>query len=1346
MSSALALLQGLGQKVRGKEHDCRTLHINIPPPTNVDIEFRNITMTVSMGIANKKKKTILNNVSGFFKSGQLTAIMGPSGAGKSSLMNTLTGFCVNGVKGTVRAGDTVCELSKNCSEGALQTYRKKSCYILQDDRLNPLFTVSELMNFAADLKIGNMLTKKLKDSIIVDVLETLGLTGTENTRAGNLSGGQRKRLSIALELIDNPPVVFLDEPTTGLDSLTTSQCMSMLKELARGGRTIICTIHQPTALIYKMFDQVYILAEGMCIYDGPSDNTVPYLSTMGFNCPVFHNPADYILEIANGEYGNFNELLAARCIRDQKLEKVVQQLEEESAKFACGKMSIIVKQPQEIHKFGVLFRRCLIQQYRDWSMTHLKVALHVLIGVLLGLLYDNTGSNGSKTFNNLGFLIVSVTYLCYTSVMPAVLRFPDELPVLKKENFNNWYSLKTYYAAILVTTMPLQIWYSIVYSTPAYILTGQPIELSRFFMFVFALANVTLLADSIGNVIGTCVNPINGTFLGAITTCVMLGFAGFLVLIPHMHPIMQFVSYGSFMRHSFEAVVISLYSFNRVPLHCPDDVTYCHLRYKLIIVSLVLMGTVDLSEVSYYEILGVSKQASTQEIRQAYKKLAIKLHPDKNSNEDEQERFLKITEAYETLKDPEKRQNYDKYGSHQAYTRKYDYNSQSEYNNLFMKGLYHKDRNVETLSPATYKNFFTNDPLFINFYSPFCPPCQNLADDWKKFAEVYKGIVKVGAVNCKYYNSFCYHSMRIGNYPSLYFYPNGKDGSFVHYNGAHTFEDLEKFVMNYLKNKISLSTVAFIRDTDTPVVYVIDTDMDERILVRIAFRLYYVATVVKIEDDMRKMLAKDLETTFVLKYGNRTVLVNSTDEKAIVKKVVESLPQIEQVGLKKMQDIRSQLRNGGSTPWVLYFSTKGDDKLPVYYLKSVMKNMKFGEINCDKLGELCHSLQINKAPSWGILKPGGGYQRLFSEPTQELLEKSVDAYNLHTLSASDFKKILDDDTTTWVLIVAPYKVTWQHMLEPFVESALEFREAGVSFGIMICTVHTDDYCRKVSGNTALIAVQEKGKLHKFRGESDKESIIEFVDLIKDIDNFGLTEEQVLEISDVWSREHTWLVAFLPRHCSEECDKLLHEMRISSKRLRPLKFVRVGALWCKPEQTGFCQNIRSPTLRLYPLTSGRHFTVSLQQLSKAPYILEWALNHIDDSIVKLNSQTFDYRVTGEQKPWIVYFHSPRCYRCYELYPDFAIIAHHLNNVVNFGKVNCLTERHVCQQEYINSYPSIRIYLNKNERQPYKAVVNLPVSEYSQLLSDLKPHLRDYNDDILAKFESISVKSPYFRDEL
>ncbi|KAK2589086.1 hypothetical protein KPH14_001917 [Odynerus spinipes] len=569
----------------------RAVLLNLPKSQSIDIEFTDLVYSIQCGFRGPNKD-ILKEISGTFKCGDMTAIMGPSGAGKSSLLNLLTGFHrEKNLKGTIKYSN---------SKGNRQTwdeYRKQSCYILQDDQLHGLFTVNEAMAISTDLKLGVSLNRKAKQMLIDDILETLDLTKSKDTRCDKLSGGQKKRLSIALELVDNPPVMFLDEPTSGLDSSSSLQCIAMLQCLARGGRTIICTIHQPSAAIYEMFDHVYLLAEGRCMYEGSPMKTVEYFSSLGLCCPKYHNPADYMIEVVTKEHGDFNDQLAAVMENDRSIwraadNKTLSILDNNiNRRYSDeGKTTVLINTPSEVTRFWILLNRCFVQLYRDWTVTHLKVIVHFLVGVLLGLLFENAGAEGSKSVNNIGFYLVSVVYLCYTSMMPAVLKFPLELAVLKKEQFNNWYKLKTYYVALLIANLPVQFLFAIVYTSVSYFLSNQPLDWNRFLMFLAISILTTFIAESQGLLLGTLLSPVNGTFFGAITTCAYLVFAGFLILFNHMPRYLYYCSYFSYLRYALDGLVQATYGFNREKLNCSSENIYCHYRIPEVLLNELAMS------------------------------------------------------------------------------------------------------------------------------------------------------------------------------------------------------------------------------------------------------------------------------------------------------------------------------------------------------------------------------------------------------------------------------------------------------------------------------------------------------------------------------------------------------------------------------------------------------------------------------------------------------------------------------------------------------------------------------------------------------------------------------------
>ncbi|XP_066150986.1 ATP-binding cassette subfamily G member 4-like [Euwallacea fornicatus] len=544
----------------------------------LDIEFENVWLTIR---DRKEYKKILKGVSGLFKSGELTAIMGPSGAGKTSLLNILTGYQKSGVEGVIR-----CKNGETTKIGPSQ-YKSQSRYILQDDYLISYFTVYEIMHSTTNLKIDGFSESK-KNFLIDDILRTLGLLNLKQTLCGCLSGGQRKRLSIALEMIDDPPILFLDEPTTGLDSNSSNQCVQLLKNLAERGRTVICTIHQPSSSLYYVFSHVYVMAKGKCVFQGPPVNTVPYLSSHGLFCPKYHNPADFLMEICCEEHGDYIDKLAVAVQetswrtfgqesteRGQNFREVGIVHDKDNALYYSNAVELERKSPSEWKKFFVLLEKQIKYYYRDWTGAKLKLIVHLLVGIFLGLTFQNSGSDASRAINNCCFINISIVYLCYTSLMPAALRFPKELQIIKKEYFNCWYNLGTFYLAYLVADFPLQVLFTMAYSVASYLISSQPLELYRFAMIFLIQSLVGLVASGMGVMYGTLVSPVNGTFLGAITTCVFLSMDGFICFFPHMTKFFYLASNLSFLSFSLEGSMQAIYGFDRPRLRCPEEEDYC---------------------------------------------------------------------------------------------------------------------------------------------------------------------------------------------------------------------------------------------------------------------------------------------------------------------------------------------------------------------------------------------------------------------------------------------------------------------------------------------------------------------------------------------------------------------------------------------------------------------------------------------------------------------------------------------------------------------------------------------------------------------------------------------------
>ncbi|XP_018392567.1 PREDICTED: ATP-binding cassette sub-family G member 4-like [Cyphomyrmex costatus] len=560
------------------------------------IEFDDLCYSVRRKGKETEKK-ILHNVTGHFEPGKVTVILGPSGAGKTSLLKIISGKRLIDVKGTI----TVNGVEQNKG-----MFRKHMCYVPQQFDLLPFLTTRETLYIAARLKLNINRNNQEIYLIVNDIIESLGLSYCLNTLANKLSGGERKRLSIGVEMITKPSVLLLDEPTSGLDSVASNQLINMLHNMAKENCTVICVIHQPSSQMISLFDNIMVLDRGRCMYCGPKSEILNVYSICGFTCPNFYNIAEFVLEVITKQRSGDLENLYKIC-RDE-YEKIrshskhnKNELDATDSKQKRESNGINTSIKNKISKKSIwqqqkiLFLRALICIKRDNILTQLRLVAHIVVGLLLGIVFYNFGANAENVGSNIACLFFFLLFLFFANSMPSVQMFPTEAAVFLQEHLNNWYSLRAYYSVKVLTDLPLQIVCVSFFLLISYYLTGQPMEYNRFLQTWNICLLITILGQTVGILTGIAFGTQLGIFLIPATSIPLLLFSGFFLKLNEMSIYLQPLSFVSFFRYAFEGLMQAVY-LDRPNLLCSE--IYCHLRSPNKILSMM-----DMPAVSFQVIL-----------------------------------------------------------------------------------------------------------------------------------------------------------------------------------------------------------------------------------------------------------------------------------------------------------------------------------------------------------------------------------------------------------------------------------------------------------------------------------------------------------------------------------------------------------------------------------------------------------------------------------------------------------------------------------------------------------------------------------------------------------------------
>ncbi|KAJ2950237.1 hypothetical protein O0L34_g11599 [Tuta absoluta] len=400
----------------------------------------------------------------------------------------------------------------------------------------------------------------------------------------------------------------------GLDVVSIRQLVVLLRLLSRQGRTIICTIHQPSASLFALFDRVYVLARGMCCYQGAAPLLVPFLAEVGAVCPTTHNPADFVLETLvtdveapaqmselcqNGKLCRKQDRMTVRGGRKPVLhsdDSIQRIFVEHVAKEQLQKMEF----PTTFFmQFAILTKRMFLQNKRNLVTIWIQLAHHVVSAVLLGSIFFQVGNDANVPVVNFKFCLSCLVFFMYTYIMIPVLLFPMEVRLLRREYFNRWYSLKAYYTALTLSSLPSMAILGFIFQTICYVMSGQLMEWDRFLLFSLSGYMTALCSEGLGLAVGAAFSATNGSIVGPATAAPLLALSCYgLGFGPHIESFMRILMNASYLRYGVSGFSLALYA-NRDVMECP--VTFC-----LYADPKTLLRDVGMEHDSYYmQIVGL---------------------------------------------------------------------------------------------------------------------------------------------------------------------------------------------------------------------------------------------------------------------------------------------------------------------------------------------------------------------------------------------------------------------------------------------------------------------------------------------------------------------------------------------------------------------------------------------------------------------------------------------------------------------------------------------------------------------------------------------------------------------
>lgn len=517
--------------------------------------YRLVAKNLSYKLCQKESsKFILKDVNCEAKPGEITAIAGPSGAGKTTLLEILAG--------QITPSRFSGQVLINGHSMNTKHFRRISGFVTQDDALFPLLTVEETLMYSALLRLKNG-QEEAKNRVRELIIE-LGLSRVSGSRINNISGGERRRVSIGVDLVHNPNIILIDEPTSGLDSGSAIHIITLLKSMVvNGGKTIILSIHQPGFRILEMIDRVILLSHGFVLHNGSLNFLEERLTFVGHQIPRHVNVLEFAIDVIQSSKNPNNPLFPEKK-RIEENPRVTSYYEEEHPIYSNSRF-------EEVLILGKRFCKNVI---RTKQLFLARIIQALVAGLVLGTIFMNVGHDHGRVGLEArsGFFAFSLTFLL-SSTTEGLPIFLQERRILMRETSRGAYRVSSYVLSNTIIFLPFLLLVGLLYSTPVYFLVGLRKDFEAFLYFSLVIWTVVSVSNSFVACFSALVpdfimgNSVISGFMG----CFFL-FSGYFISEKQIPRYWIFMHYLSLFKYPFECFMINEYGGEQGKVRCVEQI------------------------------------------------------------------------------------------------------------------------------------------------------------------------------------------------------------------------------------------------------------------------------------------------------------------------------------------------------------------------------------------------------------------------------------------------------------------------------------------------------------------------------------------------------------------------------------------------------------------------------------------------------------------------------------------------------------------------------------------------------------------------------------------------------